>query len=264
MGRRPAAGGAARRPQASRRRTPGLRTRRLGRRGSCCWRRRSRRRTRRAPDRARPPPWFGSSSTHAAVDVAASVKRALPHPKVMPAQSWTFARSLSLEVRLIEHAGARPTLPSLERHLEAQERNPLGIAPLVARCRLGELWQVGAEATRLEDPGRLVVEVDGAGQRVRCRVALDEQHRAAAPAEEQCQGAADWAGSYHDDVHAGGQRFADRDAQALWSCSRSGGTMNLSGRSGPQLLATRSGSKGVRPPRSRPHRRGSGPCRRRA
>ena len=250
MGRRPSARTAARRPPASRRRTPGPRTRRPGRRGSCCWRRHSRRRKRRADPTALTSPVARIELDPRTVDIAAGVESGLPRPQPDASAGLDPRQEPCLEVRLVEHVGAGPSLASLERHLEAQERNPLGIAPLVGGRRLGEPRQVGADATRLEDPRRLVVEVDGTGQRVRCRVALDEQHGAAAPAEEQCQGTTDWAGSYHDDVHVGGHHSAHRDAHAVWSCSRSGGTMNSSGRSGPQQLATRSGSKGVRPPRS--------------
>ena len=162
----------------------------------------------------------------------------------------TRSKSRRLEVGLVEHVGRRPALLALCRHLEAQQWHAVAVAPLVGRGRLGESGQLVSETAGLEDPCRLVIEVHGARQRVGAGVAFDQEHAPPPRAEEQRERAADRPGADDDHVDPIGHRGAHRTAHAAWSWSRSGGTMNSSGRLGPHELATCSKSNGVRPRRS--------------
>ena len=136
------------------------------------------------------------------------------------------------------------------RHLEAQQWRALPVAPLVGRGRFGERREIVSETAGLEDPRRLVVEVHGARQRVWAIVAFDQEYASSPRPEEQRECAADRAGADDDHIDPIGSRGPHDSAHAAWSWSRSGGTMNSSGRLGPHELATCSKSNGVRPRRS--------------
>ncbi len=92
---------------------------------------------------------------------------------------------LELEVGLIEHVGCRPSLSALHRRLETEQRDTVPVAPLVGGGRFRYCRQVRSEPTGLQDAGGLVIEVNGAGQRIGPGVALDQEDAPAPQPEKE-------------------------------------------------------------------------------
>ena len=134
-----------------------------------------------------------------------------------------------LEFGLAEHRRCRPPGGTVAAPAEAQQRVAARVAPFVEVGGFADRPEIVADAARLEEPADLVVEVDGAGQRVRLGPPFEHASR--------CDHAGR-AGSRASDPSARRRRRRRRFAAAIvvpsdvMPPSGAGGPMPRSGRSG--------------------------------